>query len=109
MTDKKKRRIRKHAAKTGMSYQAARNALYDGDMASVRSSTLNEAERCPECDGSVRIEQLLQTFQHGLVPDVVTLHVTVPVRLCTKCGFQYTNAEANDLRAEAVHRARFAP
>ena len=109
MTDKKKRRVRKHAAKTGMSYQAASNALYRTETPVAQSPAVDHDESCPECDGPVRIELLLQTFQQGFVPDVVTLHVTEPIRRCTKCGFQHSGWEADCLRAEAIRRARSGP
>ncbi len=58
---------------------------------------------CPEC-GHSEIATIWEdrTFPYGVSPQTVEIPVRLPVRKCGKCGFQFFDEEAEDLRHEAV-------
>ena len=58
---------------------------------------------CPQCDaGPVTTITYRDAFDYGLGKDAVTLHVTIPVRYCGACDFEYLDDEADLIRHEAV-------
>ena len=60
---------------------------------------------CPQCDaGPVTTTTHQDAFDYGLGEDAVTLHVTIPVRYCRACDFEYLDDEADLIRHEAVCR-----
>lgn len=66
-----------------------------------RKETIASALSCINCEGTeiaTSFEQ--QTFLYG--KEGVKLHAEVPVRTCLKCGFQFTDADAEDARDQAV-------
>src|SRR5215510_3253568 len=60
---------------------------------------------CPDC-GSNQVDTVNATdrFQYGTGPKAVELEAVIPFRKCKDCGFEYTDAEAEDLRHAAVCR-----
>ncbi|HYT89812.1 MAG TPA: hypothetical protein VEL76_13975, partial [Gemmataceae bacterium] len=63
------------------------------------------ALRCPVCGAEdVQSSALEDIFTYGVAENAVQLTATVPLRTCAKCGYQYTDHEAEDLRHEAVCR-----
>lgn len=64
-----------------------------------------DALRCPVCGSEdVQSSATEETFTYGVGESAVPITVTVPLRTCAKCGYQYTDHEAEDLRHEAVCR-----
>jgi putative zinc finger/helix-turn-helix YgiT family protein len=70
----------------------------------IRTKSTSPVE-CPSCGGT-RITTTMETehFAYGKAPDVVELSATIPVRHCEDCGFQFTDAEAEDAHHDAVCR-----
>jgi putative zinc finger/helix-turn-helix YgiT family protein len=64
-----------------------------------------EGPVCPEC-GHPEIDTVWANcpFPYGVGPEAVELDVRLPVRKCRKCGFEFFDEEAEDLRHEAVCR-----
>jgi len=63
------------------------------------------ALRCPVCGHEdIRTTPTEDTFTYGVGQNAVQITVTVPVRTCAKCGYQYTDDAAEDVRHEAVCR-----
>ena len=61
--------------------------------------------RCPVCGSEdVQSNTVEEIFTYGVGDSAVPITVTVPLRTCAKCGYQYTDNEAEDLRHEAVCR-----
>jgi len=62
---------------------------------------------CANC-GSVNVSTSMEAdrFTHGVGAEAAELSVVVPVRTCSDCGTQFTDAEAERLRHEAVCRHR---
>ena len=60
---------------------------------------------CPQCDaGPITTSTHQDAFDWGLGEDAVTLPVTIPVRHCGACGFEYLDEDADLIRHEAVCR-----
>lgn len=61
--------------------------------------------RCPNCD-STDVRTTLETdrFDYGSGQDATTLSAEIPLRTCASCGFEYTDAETEDIRHEVVCR-----
>jgi putative zinc finger/helix-turn-helix YgiT family protein len=60
-------------------------------------------EQCPRCGqntAETRTER--ETFRYGTGDAAAELTALVPVHACTSCGFEYTDASAEDARHEAV-------
>ena len=68
---------------------------------------------CPMCSSqSVDTRLESDTFEYGSKKnDLVKLTVSVPVRKCNECGFEFIDADAEDIRHTAVckHLGRMAP
>lgn len=60
---------------------------------------------CPDC-GSTNVEtrKLKDRFQYGSGSRAVELEALVPFHRCSDCGFEFTGADAEDARHEAVCR-----
>lgn len=71
-----------------------------------------ETPVCPEC-GHSEIDTRWEDcpFTYGSGADAVEIPVRLPVRKCRKCGFEFFDEEAEDLRHEAVcrHLGRLTP
>lgn len=67
---------------------------------------------CPEC-GHLDVDNRWEDcpFTYGSGADAVEISVRLPVRTCRKCGFEFFDEEAEDLRHEAVcrHLGRLTP
>lgn len=72
-------------------------------------NTNTEAEstliKCPNC-GSSRVATHRQTdlFTYGAGGTAIELSTVIPFRECAECGFEFTDAEAEDTRHEAICR-----
>jgi YgiT-type zinc finger domain-containing protein len=74
-------------------------------MESVAPAEATVALRCPVCGSeNVQSSMVEETFTYGVGESAVPITVSVPLRTCAKCGYQYTDHEAEDLRHEAVCR-----
>ncbi len=60
---------------------------------------------CAMC-GLAQIESTVieEPFVYGSGSDTVTLSARIPIRKCLACGFEFTDADAEDARHEAVCR-----
>ena len=58
--------------------------------------------QCPECNGPVKTELHDEEFQYGSDDNFVKLRCVIPFRICTQCGFSYTDSEAEDIREKTV-------
>ena len=67
----------------------------------MKSTLIN----CPNC-GSSRVDTHRQAdlFPYGTGDAAVELSAVVPFRECAECGFEFTDAEAEDARHEAICR-----
>ena len=60
---------------------------------------------CASCGSpDVRTVTEDQPFTYGVGDAEVTLHATVPVRICDQCDFSYTDEKGEEARHEAVCR-----
>lgn len=59
--------------------------------------------RCANC-GSTQVTTTTvdDEFKYGEGACAVSLSARVPLRTCQNCGFQFLDAEAEDLRQEAI-------
>jgi HTH-type transcriptional regulator/antitoxin MqsA len=57
---------------------------------------------CFECDASTRTEWREHAFTYGVGASARELSVTLPVRVCNTCGFEFLDHEAETLQHEAV-------
>lgn len=65
--------------------------------------------RCANCNSSdVDTTWIVDEFKYGEGGEAVSLKAHVPLRTCHRCGFQFLDQEAEDLRQKAVceHRSR---
>jgi putative zinc finger/helix-turn-helix YgiT family protein len=61
--------------------------------------------QCPNCGSSnVRTVTEKERLPYGEGRDAIELDVEVPVRACLSCGFEFTDAAADDAREIAVRR-----
>jgi putative zinc finger/helix-turn-helix YgiT family protein len=68
-------------------------------------ATVASVLRCPLCGHEdVQSTPAEETFTYGVGEGATQITVTVPVRTCARCGYQYTDDEAEDVRHEAVCR-----
>ena len=65
--------------------------------------TIQQRLECPNC-GSNAVETRMErgTFKYGTGADAPELSAIVPVRVCPACGFEYTDASAEEVRHEVV-------
>src|SRR5262245_60188654 len=69
-------------------------------------------DECPRCgNNSAAIRMKRDTFLYGTGESAAELSVLVPVHTCSVCGFEYTDAVAEEARHEAVcqHLGLLAP
>jgi putative zinc finger/helix-turn-helix YgiT family protein len=60
---------------------------------------------CFNCGSNhIATRMVTETFQYGSGAKAAELQVSIPVRQCGECGFEYTDSEADDLRHETVCR-----
>jgi putative zinc finger/helix-turn-helix YgiT family protein len=60
---------------------------------------------CALCGAaSVRTEVRPESLQYGSGDDAASINVQIPVRVCQSCHFEFTDAEADDMRHEAICR-----
>jgi YgiT-type zinc finger domain-containing protein len=72
-------------------------------MEHAASTQARSAPHCPVCGhDDVRTTLTRETFTYGVGEKAAQITVTVPLRTCAKCGYQYTDDEAEDIRHEAV-------
>ena len=57
---------------------------------------------CFECDAQTRTEWREHAFAYGVGASTVELNVTLPVRVCNSCGFEFLDHEAETLQHEAI-------
>ena len=57
---------------------------------------------CFECDAPADTKWQKHTFTYGLDDSAVELPVNLPVRICSSCGFEFLDHEAEILKHEAV-------
>ena len=57
---------------------------------------------CFECDAPANTQWRDHTFTYGVDTDAAELIVTLPVRVCSACGFEFLDHEAETLKHEAV-------
>jgi DNA-binding transcriptional regulator YiaG len=71
----------------------------------IRNRELSSDIECPNC-GAVGIQTRFfnEKFKYGAEGNAVELEARVPFRRCPTCEFEYTDAEAEDLRHEAICR-----
>lgn len=63
----------------------------------------SEVRSCPDCDELAATRSIKsQQFPYGTPEKQVVLEAMVPVWTCGKCGYEYTDHEAEDLRHAAV-------
>ena len=59
---------------------------------------------CPACDCSVAPTESWQTETIYFGDDREEISVSVPVRACVECGFEFTDLRAEQIRRDAVYR-----
>lgn len=61
---------------------------------------------CAECDSTnVETHVVTDKMKYGVAgPNQVVIVVDIPVRRCKRCGFEYTDWEAEDIRTAAINR-----
>jgi putative zinc finger/helix-turn-helix YgiT family protein len=79
--------------------------MTDNRLNSVATPAAEDVLRCPACgDHDVSTTSTEDSFTYGVGRDAVLLTVVVPVRACAKCGHQFLDDEAEDIRHAAVCR-----
>jgi transcriptional regulator with XRE-family HTH domain len=79
--------------------------MKDGTMKKQSPESSSNVLKCPDCGSrEVETQQVLVNFQYGSGGKAAELEAKVPFRKCTHCGFEYTDAEAEDVRHDAVCR-----
>jgi putative zinc finger/helix-turn-helix YgiT family protein len=70
-----------------------------------RRAISQQLHHCPQCgQDAVETRTDNETFRYGTGEAAVELSALVPVHACASCGFEYTDAAAEDVRHEAVCR-----
>mgnify|MGYP001618698874 CR=1 FL=1 len=71
----------------------------------ITNENHTESERfiCPECqsDAVITIYQA-ESFRYGSGDEAADLTCRIPVRSCKKCGFQFTDDEAEEIRHDTI-------
>lgn len=58
---------------------------------------------CPSCEsGAVSTQIVEEDFQYGQGADAAMLHVSLPLRSCSNCGFEYFDEESEEIKHDAV-------
>ncbi len=69
---------------------------------SVSDEVVQDEPTCFECDAPADTKWQEHTFPYGLDDSAVELTVSLPVRICSSCGFEFLDHEAEILKHEAV-------
>ena len=69
---------------------------------SVSDEGVQDEPTCFECDAPADTKWQEHTFPYGLDDSAVELTVSLPVRICSSCGFEFLDHEAEILKHEAV-------
>ena len=69
---------------------------------SVSDEGVQDEPTCFECDAPADTKWQEHTFPYGLDDAAVELTVSLPVRICSSCGFEFLDHEAEILKHEAV-------
>jgi DNA-binding transcriptional regulator YiaG len=71
----------------------------------VRNPKASSNIECPNC-GAIGVETRFvnDRFKYGVDSSAVDLEARIPFRHCPSCEFDYTDADAEDLRHEAICR-----
>lgn len=81
-------------------------------MTEIRTQGLSSNIECPNC-GAVGVETrfVADKFKYGAGSAAADLEARIPFRRCPTCEFEYTDAEAEDLRHETIchHLKRMIP
>jgi putative zinc finger/helix-turn-helix YgiT family protein len=71
----------------------------------MKSTNSTDIRPCPNCSaGPITTRVLPDRFMYGAGKDQVELEAQIPFHKCENCGFEFTAADAEDLRHEAVCR-----
>jgi DNA-binding transcriptional regulator YiaG len=71
----------------------------------TRNQELSSNIECPNCGAiGVRTRFASDKFKYGVGSDAVDLETRIPFRRCPACEFEYTDAQAEDLRHDAICR-----
>ena len=58
---------------------------------------------CPDCGGNKVVTRMIeQEFQYGIAADAVMLKATVPMRICSHCGFQFWDRETEEIHDKVI-------
>ena len=77
----------------------------DDNIMSSNSPVENSSETCPDCgEQDVETNTETESFEYAADSGLVQLSVDLPVSKCGKCGFEYLDIDAQELRHEAVCR-----
>jgi DNA-binding transcriptional regulator YiaG len=77
-------------------------------METTRTTTVGDNKSMPggpacfECDAPTVTEWREHAFTYGAGALAVELNVTLPVRICKSCGFEFLDHEAETLQHEAI-------
>jgi DNA-binding transcriptional regulator YiaG len=71
----------------------------------IKGQELSSDIECPNC-GTLGVQTRFANdkFKYGLGSEAVQLEVKIPFRRCPHCQFEYTDAEAEDIRHEVICR-----
>ncbi len=69
---------------------------------SASDEGVQDEPTCFECDAPADTKWQEHTFLYGLDDSAVELTVSLPVRICSACGFEFLDHEAEILEHEAV-------
>jgi DNA-binding transcriptional regulator YiaG len=71
----------------------------------IKNQELSSGIECPNCGAlGVQTRFVNDKFKYGAGPDAVELEAKIPFRQCPTCEFEYTDADAEDIRHEAICR-----
>ena len=59
---------------------------------------------CPQCDGTVETIPHQHTFRYGSGSSAADIEVTLPVRRCATCDFEFLDEEGHRLKHDALCR-----
>lgn len=70
--------------------------------ASTEEEDMPDDCTCFECDAPAGTKWREHAFTYGVGDSAVELRVILPVRVCTECGFEFLDHEAETLQHEAI-------